>query len=139
MALVRGRKGVLYRGTAGSQANTEVKKVGNVKVSIEGKLATSETRDDEGWQANIKVGRSMTFTFDLPNDPAHADVVAFRTLAMSEDAACSLWEKDQAGGSGPDADFTIESCELEKNLDGIAVYHVVAKSTTHAGRKPTWS
>lgn len=140
MAIVRGRKGVLYRGTAGSQATTEVTVVGNVEVSIESRTTTNgETRADEGWESEVKTGRKMSMTFDLPNDPTSAHVIAFRTAAMHEDGMMSLWEKDQAGGSGPDADFVIKTCTLTKNLDGVQVYKVTAASTTLAGRKPTWS
>ena len=135
MAVVLGLDAVLYRGTAGSQAATEVTNVKDLSINLESGEADVTTRATEGWKASVATLKEASLEFGVLYDTADADFNAFQSAYFSN-TPLALFITD-GNGSGLDADFSITGFDLTQNLEEAMTVSVKAKPTAST-RAPQW-
>ena len=135
MSVVLGLDAILYRGTAGSQANTEVTNVKDLTINLESGEADVTTRATEGWKASIATLKEASLEFGMLYDTADADFNAFQA-AYFNNTPLALFVSD-GHGSGIDADFSITGFSIEQNLEEAVTTSVKAKPTAST-RAPKW-
>lgn len=136
MTKLKGFEGVLYYGTAGTTAATELTVARDVSYDF-----ANEEGDcsDRASIVNIKdvVGIDFTLEFEIPNDNANAAVAAIRAQA-APGGSIALKTLDESGGYGVDGDFIISLSEAQP-LRGMQMLKVTAKPTDKNGRTPSFA
>lgn len=135
MSVVLGLDAVLYRGTKGSQASTEVTNVKDLTLNLESGEADVTTRATEGWKASIATLKEASLEFGMVYDTADADFNAFQAAYFNNEPL-SLFISDGAG-TGLDADFSITGFNVTQNLEEAMTVSVKAKPTAST-RAPQW-
>ena len=143
MAIQLGLKAKLYRGTAGTQATTEVKNVKDLTVTLESGEADVTTRAANGWRASVSTLKEASLEFSILYDTADADFTAFQS-AYFNNTAISLFVGDGDSGTeyGLDADFSITSFTIDQSLEEAITVNITAKPTQIGGssnRAPSWT
>ncbi len=135
MASVLGLDAVLYRGTAGTQASTEVTNVKDLTLNLESGEADVTTRATEGWKASMATLKEASLEFGMLYDTSDSDFNAFQS-AYFGNTAIALFITDGAG-KGLDADFSITGFTINQNLEEAMTVTVKAKPTAST-RAPQW-
>jgi len=149
MSTILGLNAKLYRGTAGSQASTEVKNVKDVTLNLESGEADVTTRGSNGWKISAATLKEASLEFTLLYDTDDSDFTAFQT-AYFGGTPIALFVADRAtsGSSsssahGLDADFVITGFNIEQPLEDAVSVSITAKPsmTSVSGgtaRAPQW-
>ncbi len=135
MAIVLGLNAKLLRGTAGSQANVEVKNVKDLTLNLESGEADVTTRATGGWRASAATLKEASLEFGILYDTEDADFQAFQS-AYFGNTPLSLFITDGSGG-GLDADWSITGFTVEQPLEEAVSVSVTAKPTAST-RAPAW-
>ena len=135
MAVVLGLDAVLYRGTAGTKATTEVTNVKDLTINLESGEADVTTRATEGWKAAVATLKEGSLEFGMLYDTADADFQAFQSAYFSN-TPMALFVSDGAG-TGLDADFSITGFNITQNLAAAMTVSVKARPTAST-RAPQW-
>jgi len=135
MAVILGLDAVLFRGTAGQTAATEVKNIKDVTVNLESSEADVTTRATKGWKASKAALKEASLEFTILYDTEDADFNAFHEAYFSNEPI-ALFVSD-GNGHGLDADFSILSFTMEQPLEEAVSVSVTAKPTSSA-REPAW-
>lgn len=136
MTKLKGFDGILYYGTAGSTAATEL----TIARDVSYNFAPDEADvSDRASIINLKdvAGISFSLEFEINNDNANAAVAALRTAAATG-GAIALRTLDESGGYGVDADFVIGLDESQPLRDADRI-KVTAMPTDKSGRTPTFA
>ena len=135
MAVVLGLDAVLYRGTAGTKATTEVTNVKDLTINLESGEADVTTRATEGWKAAVATLKEGSLEFGMLYDTADADFQAFQSAYFSN-TPMALFVSDGAG-TGLDADFSITGSNVTPNLEEAMTVSVKAEPAAST-RAPQW-
>lgn len=123
---ILGMNAKLYHGTAGTTAATELTNVRNVTLNLEAGEADVTTRANSGWRATVPTLRECTCEFEMVWDPADAGFTAIKNAFLTA-GLIALKILDQAGGQGPDGDFSITSFSRNEQLEEAITVSVTAK------------
>ncbi len=137
MAIVLGLDAKLFRGTAGTQAATEVTNVKDLTLNMETGEADITTRATRGWKATAATLKEASLEFNILYDPADADFTAFQTAFLSNTPLALFVSDGQDTAHGLDADFSITSVNVEQPLEEAISVSVTAKPTAST-RAPQW-
>ena len=135
MAVVLGLDAVLYRGTAGTKATTEVTNVKDLTINLESGEADVTTRATEGWKAAVATLKEGSLEFGMLYDTADADFQAFQSAYFSN-TPMALFVSD-GNNNGLDADFVVTSFSRSEPLEEALTVSVTCKPTL-VNRAPTW-
>lgn len=135
MSVILGLDAKLFRGTAGTQASTEVTNVKDLTVNLESGEANVTTRATSGWKASVATLKDASLEFGILYDTDDADFQAFQEAYFSN-TAMALFISD-GEGSGLDADFSITGFTLEQPLEEAVSVSIKAKPTAST-RAPQW-
>lgn len=116
----------LYYGAAGGPANTEMTNVRNVTLNLEAGEADVTTRANLGWRATAPTLRECSVDFEMVWDPEDAGFAAVKNAFLTN-GLIALKVLDQAGGQGPDGDFSITSFSRSEELEEAITVSVTAK------------
>lgn len=136
MSIVLGLNAKLFRGTAGTTANTLVEKIKDVTLTLESGEADVTTRATNGWRASAATLKDASLEFELQYDTEDEDYQAFASAYFSN-TAIALFVSDGAG-VGLDADFSILSFTINQPLEEAMTVSVSAKPTATT-RAPAWN
>lgn len=139
MAVVLGLNCKLFRGTAGTQANTEMTNVKDVSCSLETGEADITTRAAEGWRVSAATLKEATIEWGMLYDTDDGDLDAISD-AFFTNTPIALFVTD-GHGSGLDCDAMITQFNVEQNLEEGVNVSVTAKPTNiggENGRAPAW-
>ncbi len=139
MPIILGLNCKLFRGTAGTTANTEMKNVKDVTCSLETGEADITTRAASGWRVSVATLKEASIEWGMLYDTDDADTQAISTAFFSN-TPLALFVSDGAG-SGLDCDASITQFNIEQNLEEGVNISVTAKPTNiggTAGRAPSW-
>lgn len=137
MAIVLGLDAKLFRGTAGTQAATEVKNVKDLTLNLESGEADVTTRATEGWKASAATLKEASLEFSILYDTEDADFTAFRTAYFSNTPLALFVSDGQTSAHGLDADFSITAFTVEQPLEEAVSVSITAKPTAST-RAPAW-
>ena len=137
MAIVLGLDAKLFRGTAGTQAATEVTNVKDLTLNLESGEADVTTRATQGWKATAATLKEASLEFTILYDPADADFTAFQTAYFSNTPLALFVSDGQDTAHGLDADFSITAFSVEQPLEEAMSVSVTAKPTAST-RAPQW-
>lgn len=129
----------IFRGTAGSQAQTEMKNVTNVTLNLTNGEADITTRASNGWRSIAITLTEASIDFEMLHDPADADYVAIKSAFFSK-TPIAIFVTD-GNGSGLDTDAFVTSFTRDESLEEAVKYSVTIKPTTttgESGRAPVW-
>ncbi len=121
-----GMNAKLYYGAAGGPASTEMTNVRNVTLNLEAGEADVTTRANSGWRATAPTLRECSVEFEMVWDPADAGFTAIKNAYLTA-GLIALKVLDQAGGQGPDGDFSITSFSRSEELEEAITVSVTAK------------
>ena len=96
---------VLYRGTAGQTADTEMTNVKDVELNLTTGEADITTRAANGWRSYAATLKEASLTFQMNYEADDVDFTAIQTAFMNNAAISFLVGDDK--GNGLDADFVI--------------------------------
>lgn len=139
MATILGLDCKLYRGTAGSTANTEMKNVTNVTLNLEKGEADVTTRAAEGWKMFAATLKEASIEFEMLYDPEDADFQAMQA-AYFGNTAVAIFVSD-GSGSGLDCDAVLTNFSEDQGLEEAVKVNVTLKPTNIGGangRAPQW-
>lgn len=125
----------LFRGEAGTTAETEVENVKDVTVNLESGEADVTTRKTKGWRASKATLKDASIEFGILYDTEDEDFRAFQA-AYFGNTPIALFVSD-GEGNGLDADFTITNFTQEQPLEDAISVSVTAKPTAST-RAPEW-
>ena len=137
MAIVLGLDAKLFRGTAGTQAATEVTNVKDLTLNLESGEADVTTRATRGWKASVATLKEASLEFTILYDPSDADFTAFQTAYFSNTPLALFVSDGQDTAHGLDADFSITAFSMEQPLEEAISVSVTAKPTAST-RAPQW-
>jgi len=137
MAIVLGLDAKLLRGTAGTQAATEVTNVKDLTLNLESGEADVTTRATQGWKVSAATLKEASLEFTILYDTADADFTAFRTAYFSNTPLALFITDGGTVSHGLDADFSITAFTVEQPLEEAVSVSVTAKPTAST-RAPTW-
>ena len=126
---------VLYRGTAGQTATTEMTNVKDVELNLTTGEADITTRAANGWRAYASTLKEASLTFQMNYDSDDTDLTAIQTAFMNNSAISFLVGDDK--GNGLDADFVITEFNIPQPLEEAVTVSVTAKPTLST-RAPSW-
>ena len=126
---------VLYRGTAGQTATTEMTNVKDVELNLTTGEADITTRAANGWRAYAATLKEASLTFQMNYESDDVDFKAIQTAFMNNSAIAFLVGDDK--GNGLDADFVITEFNIPQPLEEAVTVSVTAKPTLSA-RAPAW-
>ena len=126
---------VLYRGTAGQTANTEMTNVKDVELNLTTGEADITTRAANGWRSYAATLKEASLTFQMNYDTDDTDFTAIQTAFMNNSAISFLVGDDK--GNGLDADFVITEFNIPQPLEEAVTVSVTAKPTLST-RAPSW-
>ena len=135
MAIVLGLDAKLFRGTAGSQAATEVTNVKDLTLNLESGEADVTTRATQGWKATAATLKEASLEFEMVWDTSDAGFKAIKD-AYFNNTAIALFASD-GDGNGLDADFVVTSFSRSEPLEEALTVSVTCKPTL-VTRAPTW-
>ena len=125
----------LYRGEAGSTAETLMVNVKDVTLSLSTGTADITTRAAEGWRVSVATLKEGTISTTMLYDPEDADFQVVNDCFLNN-KPLALFVTDGAG-SGLDADFVVSQFEQAQNLEeGVTIS--VTFNPTLAGRAPRY-
>lgn len=131
-----GFEGVLYWGTAGSTADTELAIARDVSYGLDPEFA--DISDRSSLFALYDVAQvDFEIQFEINNKESDAFIAALRA-AVTGGTAIALKTEDTASGYGVDADFVFGVNNTE-NLTDAQRLTVTAKPTDKHDRTPSWS
>lgn len=136
---MNGYEGKLYIDTtAGTKATTEIKKVKNVSLSLNGNEADTTTRGDGGWKMTDIVLFESSVDLEF-NYKANEQIIVDLIDSFLNKSPISCFIADDAG-NGLDADWIITSCPIDQPVSDKATIKITIKPTnkTAACRKPAW-
>lgn len=139
MGIVLGLDCKLFRGTAGTTANTLMTNVKDVSCSLETGEADITTRAASGWRVMRATLKEASIEWGMLYDTADSDTQAISTSFFSN-IPLSLFVSDGAG-SGLDCDASVTQFNIEQNLEEAVNVSVTAKPTNiggGSGRAPSW-
>jgi hypothetical protein len=123
---VLGMNAKLYHGVAGGPAASELTNVRNLTLNLEAGEADVTTRANSGWRATAPTLRECAVDFEMVWDPADTGFSAIKTAFLTN-GLIALKVLDQAGGQGPDGDFSITSFTRSEDLEEALTVSVTAK------------
>ena len=126
---------VLYRGTAGQTADTEMTNVKDVELNLTTGEADITTRAANGWRSYAATLKEASLTFQMNYEADDVDFTAIQTAFMNNAAISFLVGDDK--GNGLDADFVITEFNIPQPLEEAVTVSVTAKPTLST-RAPTW-
>lgn len=129
----------IFRGTAGSQAQTEMKNVINVTLNLNTTEADTTTRGSNGWRSTTPGLLEASIDFEMLHDPADKDYIAIKTAYFTR-TPIAIFATD-GNGSGLDTDAFVTSFTRDEPLAEAVKYSVTIKPTTttgESGRAPAW-
>ena len=129
----------LYRGAAGATANTEMKNVTNVQLSLETGEADITTRAANGWKMSVATLKEASIEFEMLYDPEDADFLAVQS-AFFNNTALAIFVSDGSGG-GLDCDCSVTGFDIDQGLEEAVKVSVTLKPTNIGGangRAPAW-
>lgn len=135
MAITLGMNCVMYRGTAGSTAATEMTNVTDVTVSMGKDVADVTTRGNNGYKAEAPTLKAGTVEFSMLWDTTDDDFLAIINAYLN-DTAIALFPSDGAG-SGLDGDYAITDFSQSQALSEAVTVSVTA-SLTASTREPVF-
>jgi len=135
MAIVLGMDCVLYRGTAGSTADTEMSNVQDVTLNLECSESDVTTRGNSGWTATVATLKNGSVDFTMVWDTDDTDFTAIQSAWFNK-TAIALFVAD-SNGTGLDADFTVTNFKRNEPLTEAVTVNVTAKPT-YSTRAPSW-
>lgn len=133
---VLGFEAVLYRGTAGTTASTEMKNVKDVTPNLETNQIDVTTRATNGWRAWASGLKDGTLEIQVQYDPADDDYQALHQSFLTN-SAIALFVSDGLG-NGIDADWIVSAENDPQPLEEAIVSTFTLKPTSKAGRAPTY-
>ena len=139
MSIILGLNCKMYRGTAGTPADTLMKNVKDVSCSLETGEADITTRAAEGWRVTTATLKEASIEWGMLYDPEDSDCKAV-SEAFLNNTPISLYVGD-GSGSGLDCDASITQFNIEQNLEEAVNVSVTAKPTNiggTSGRAPKW-
>lgn len=125
----------MYRGTAGSQAGTEMDNVKDVSISQEYATTDVTVRANSGYRNHALTLKDAEVTFDMLVDDADTHYDALST-AYQAGTALAFYILDEAGGEGLDADFIITNFSKTQGLEDAIMVSVTLKPNCDL-RNPT--
>lgn len=132
-----GYQGLLYRGSAGATAATQVTKARDIKYTVTPKTGSTTTRGD-GSSVPIETGEvvsiSIGLTWNMIHDASDTSLTAFRAAAATG-AAIALRYIPVSGGTGCDVDAII-SCDHGAPLGGEQTFDFAIVAITDGSRTP---
>ena len=137
MAIVLGLDAKLFRGTAGTQAATEVTNVKDLTLNLESGEADVTTRATKGWKAYVATLKEASLEFSILYDPDDADFTAFQSAYFSNTPMALFISDGQDTAHGLDADFSITAFSMEQPLEEAISVSVTANPTAST-RAPQW-
>lgn len=126
---------VLYRGTAGQTATTEMTNVKDVELNLTTGEADITTRSANGWRSYAATLKEASLTFQMNYESDDADLAAIQTAFMNNSAISFLVGDDK--GNGLDADFVITEFNIPQPLEEAVTVSVTARPTLST-RAPSW-
>ena len=126
---------VLYRGTAGQTATTEMTNVKDVELNLTTGEADITTRAANGWRAYAATLKEASLTFQMNYEADDTDLTAIQTAFMNNSAISFLVGDDK--GNGLDADFVITEFNIPQPLEEAVTVSVTARPTLST-RAPSW-
>jgi hypothetical protein len=123
---VLGMNAKLYHGVAGGPATSEMTNVRNLTLNLEAGEADVTTRANSGWRATAPTLRECAVDFEMVWDPADTGFSAIKNAFLTN-GLIALKVLDQAGGQGPDGDFSITSFTRSEDLEEALTVSVTAK------------
>lgn len=135
MSVKRGIDCKLFRGEAGTTADTLVENVKDVTLNMESGEADVTTRKADGWKAYVATLKEASLEFTILYDPEDDDYKAFNTAYMTNQPIAFF--VTDGSGEGLDADFSITNFSMEQPLEEAVSISVTAKITA-SERKPAW-
>ena len=126
---------VLYRGTAGQTATTEMTNVKDVELNLTTGEADITTRAANGWRAYAATLKEASLTFQMNYESDDVDLKAIQTAFMNNSAIAFLVGDDK--GNGLDADFVITEFNIPQPLEEAVTVSVTAKPALST-RAPSW-
>lgn len=126
----------LYRGAAGTTANTEVNTCKDVSLKIkkgEAKISSRASR----WALVKGALKEAEFDIEFTSDSSDVHLQALIT-AFITDTPLAFKIADKVSGEGMDADFEILEMDDEQKLDEAVTIKFTVKPT-YVSRYPTWS
>ena len=121
-----GMNAKLYYGAAGASAATEMGNVKDVTLTLEAGEADVTTRANQGWRATAPTLRECSVEFEMVWNPSDAGFTAIKTAFLTA-GMVALKILDQAGGQGPDGDFSITAFSRNEALEEAVTVSVTAK------------
>jgi hypothetical protein len=134
----KGFEGILYYGTAGSTAATQLTGCGDITVGGDVERGNTTARGDSTVppiETEDVTIRKLSIEFDMLNDATDTSLAALNT-AWSTGTGVALRGKDYSSGHGPDGDFTLSRSAPWK-LKDTQVVTFTAMPTRSYGRSPT--
>lgn len=132
-----GFEGILYYGTAGSTASTQLTNVRDITITRDVERGDTTVRGTSAGPP-IKTShvstRAVNIEVTMLNDSTDASLEAMR-VAAAEGYAVALRGKDYASGKGPDGDYTMSESEPWP-LNGEQVVTFTCEPTRAHGRDP---
>lgn len=136
MAKRMGFEGLLYWGTAGSTASTELQIARDVSYRFE--MDEADVSDRSSIINLVDVaGISFSLEFEVNNQDTDAFVAAMRA-AVAAGTPLAFRTRDKTSGFGVDGDFVFSDDESQPLRDAQRL-RISARPTDSEGRLPTWS
>lgn len=129
--MAAGYKGILYYGTAGSTAATQVTNCIDLNYDTTVTKVSTMTRGDGSGPPiayEEPVSRANVITWSMLHKASDTTLTALRAAARVGDVAVALRLKSDSTGTGPDGDYTV-SCVQDMTLSGQNIYNFTATPT----------
>lgn len=126
-----GYKGILYYGTAGSTASTQVTNCVDLNYDTGlTKVSTMTRGDGSGPPTNYEepVSRNATITWSMLQKTGDSTLTALLAAARVGDVAVALRTRSYSSGTGFDGDCTV-SVTHDMTLSGQSIYNFTATPT----------
>ena len=139
MAIRLGMNAAIYRGTAGTTADTLMANVTDVALNLEQGEADVTTRGNDGWRATVGTLKDGTVEFTMIWDTDDDDFQAFFD-AWNTNTNIALLVLDAPiadGGEGLDADFVVTNLSRNEPLEEAITASITAKPA-YSTRAPAW-
>jgi predicted secreted protein len=125
-----GMDAIMYYGTAGTIAGTELSNVKDVTVTLEAGSADVTTRANSGWRATAATLKECTVEFEMVWKPTDAGFTAIKTAFLNS-TTIALLPLSEPGGEGIDGDFSITNFSRNEPLEEAITVSVTAKLDTY--------
>ncbi len=132
-----GFEGVLYHGTAGSTASTQITNARDITIADSPEYGDTSVRGDgtgPGVNSQRVVAISHTLEFNMVNKSDDTALTALRTAAAAG-TPIALRGKDYSSGKGPDFDYVLEVSNGQP-YKGEQTFDFTCTPTDEEGRDP---